>query len=78
MADSIIDVAADAADDHVTHIRCRRASVNSVKTVLTSEEGSDDGRGPWIWFRLPNGSLIFGCFPNGDTYFATEDDHGGL
>lgn len=78
MMDRVIDTKADAADDNVTHIRCRPASPQAVQTVLSATIGSDDGRGEWTWFRLPNGDLIFGCFPKGDTYFATEDDHGGL
>lgn len=31
-----------------------------------------DGRSEWMWVRLPDGTLIFGCFPQGDTYFAYE------
>lgn len=28
----------------------------------------DDTRSVWMWIRLADGSLIFGCYPQGDTY----------
>lgn len=52
------------------------ASPESIALMLKADETSMDGRSNWLWFRLPNGDLIFGCFPEGDTYFATEADHG--
>lgn len=33
-----------------------------------------DGRSEWKWFRLANGDLILGCWPQGDTYEMTEMD----
>ncbi len=39
--------------------------------ILDSTPG-DDTRSEWRWFRMPNGDLIFGCFPCDDMYFATE------
>lgn len=27
-----------------------------------------------MWFRLPDGTLIFGCFPQGDLYFQHESE----
>lgn len=50
------------------------ASPESVELVLNSDDESGDGRSPWIWLRLPNGDLILGVFPQGDTYFAVEND----
>lgn len=49
------------------------ADKESVSLVLGAEE-STDGRSPWVWVRLPNGDLILGVFPQGETYFAIEDD----
>lgn len=31
-----------------------------------------DGRSRWYWFRLGNGDLILGFYPQGETYMATE------
>lgn len=50
------------------------ASEESVKRVLSADENSDDGRSQWCWIRLANGDLILGIFPQGDTYFAVEED----
>lgn len=47
----------------------------SVQTVLAASEDDEDGRSEWLWVRLPNGDLILGVYPQGDTYFATEHDH---
>ena len=33
---------------------------------------NDDGRSEWVWVRLPNGDLVLGVFPRGDTYFSME------
>lgn len=33
---------------------------------------NDEGTSPWLWVRLANGDLIFGCFPRGDTYMGCE------
>ena len=52
------------------------ASSASVETMLDPELPTDGGgRSAWMWVRLPDGTLIFGCFPQGVTYFATEEDH---
>jgi hypothetical protein len=51
------------------------ASAESVVTVLDADPQSPDGRSNWVWLRLPNGDLVLGLFPQGDTYFATELDH---
>lgn len=56
-------------------IRIKPASQKSIDIIMKSDETSMDGRSNWLWLRLPDGDLIFGCYPEGDTYFATEDDH---
>ena len=45
-----------------------------VRLVLDADESSADGRSPWMWVRLPNGDLILGVYPQGDTYLACEAD----
>lgn len=37
-------------------------------------DGPDDmdGRSEWLWIRLPNGDLMCGFFPHGDSYFEHE------
>lgn len=43
--------------------------------ILSADTEGIDGRSPWAFFRLANGDLIFGCYPRGDTYLATETSH---
>jgi hypothetical protein len=63
-------------DDIVnSSIHVKPASAESVRTVLAADEDSPDGRSPYVWVRLPNGDLVLGVFPQGDTYFLTENDH---
>lgn len=50
------------------------ASPAAVRKVLRAKEGFIDGRSEYCWLRLPNGDLMLGVFPRGDTYFAVEDD----
>lgn len=56
-----------------------RQSVDyTLGATVEDNEAADpptDGRSPFMWIRLPNGDLILGVFPYGDTYFATENDH---
>lgn len=47
-------------------------SDNMKALIFNADESSPDGRSPWCWIRLANGDLIFGCFPQGDTYMETE------
>lgn len=53
----------------------RVADPASVSTVFNANEHDDEGRSQWLWIWCPNGDLILGCYPQGDTYFATEGDH---
>lgn len=48
------------------------AHPDDVEIMLNADVDTGDGRSEWAWFRLPEGTLIFGCFPQGDTYFETE------
>ena len=51
------------------------ASPAGVQVVLDAgvdRDDENDGRSEWRWFRLPEGTLILGCFPHGETYFAAE------
>ena len=50
------------------------ASEEMVTHVLSQSETSGEGRSPWYWFRLSNGDLILGVYPQGSTYFDTETD----
>lgn len=51
------------------------ASEESVRVVLAADTESGDGRSEWLWIRLANGNLILGVYPQGETYFDTEEDH---
>lgn len=53
------------------------ANEHSITTVITANPLAEDGfaRSPFMWIRLQNGDLILGCYPQDDTYFATEADH---
>lgn len=45
---------------------------DTVKTLLTTLPDSDDTRSEWRWFRLANGDLVAGFFPQGEMFFETE------
>jgi len=42
--------------------------------VINARVDDPDGRSQWMWVRLPNGDLILGVYPQGDTYFCVEHD----
>lgn len=42
--------------------------------VLSGDPNQDDTRSQWQWFRLPNGDLILGVFPQGKTYLDVVDE----
>jgi len=44
--------------------------------VMAQTTEGFDGRSEWRWFRLPNGDLILGVFPQGDTYLQFADTIG--
>jgi hypothetical protein len=45
-----------------------------VQRVLHAPTEGGNGRSPWMWLRLPNGDLMLGVFPQGDTYLECEAD----
>lgn len=64
----------DTEDQKRTIATVHPASQTAVLYVLSQTTKGMDGRSPWVWLRLPNGDLLLGTFPQGDTYFAVEDD----
>lgn len=51
------------------------APQEAVDYVLKQRVGDDnyhDGRSHWVWIRLPDGDLVLATYPQGDTYFSTE------
>lgn len=54
------------------HYAASPESVRAMFDLPTDEAGLEDGRSEWRWFRTTDGDLIFGCFPTGEGYFATE------
>jgi len=46
----------------------------NVDKVVNAPQDSDYGvsRSPWYWFRLANGDLVFGCFPQDELYMELE------
>jgi hypothetical protein len=64
----------DDNDETLVLARVHPASKASVDLVLNSPLEGQDGRSDWCWIRLPNGDLFLGVFPQGDTYFAVEED----
>ena len=53
-------------------IHMQDAPDEAVRIVLSTQPDDPEGRSQWLWVRFPNGDLMLGCFPQGDTYFATE------
>jgi hypothetical protein len=62
-------------DCNLTRISYHPASDAAAQAVINADPKSLDGRSNWLWFRLPNGDLIFGCFPEGETYMAHEREY---
>ena len=50
------------------------ASEEATERVIFANEHSENGRSQWVWVRLPNGDLILGVYPQGDTYLECERD----
>jgi hypothetical protein len=66
----------DFADaDGVTTMHTKDAAGWAIEAVLAADPSSEDGRSQWVWIRLPNGDLVLALYPQGDTYFETEEDH---
>lgn len=47
----------------------------SVEAIIEANELSEDGRSQWVWVRFPNGDLMLGTFPQGETYFEHEEEY---
>jgi hypothetical protein len=62
-------------DEGCVNFMVKSASQSSMAIVLAADPESPEGRSQWVWVRLPDGDLILGLYPQGDTYFATEQDH---
>lgn len=59
-------------DFNKSGIQVETAPLTAVTSVLSSPLNTTDGKSNWYWFRLPNGDLALGAFPQGDTYLETE------
>ena len=56
-------------DDDGRHLATVTPAGNAEQILmLAADPDSEDGRSPWVWVRLANGDLLFGTFPQGDTY----------
>jgi hypothetical protein len=54
------------------------ASQEALEAILDADveiNGPGFTRSEWLWFRLPNGDLIFGCFPQEELYFKFEEEY---
>lgn len=71
---SIEDLKDTSNSDNITIATIHPASAEAVSIVLDADEHDPDGRSNWVWVRLPNGDLLLGIFPQGETYFAVEVD----
>lgn len=54
--------------DDYPAILVKPATPDDVKFVLEQGTAGNDGRSDWAWVTLPDGTLILGAFPMGDTY----------
>lgn len=59
-------------DGDVEIARVHSADPRYVNAVI--ENADPETRSGWVWARLPNGDLILGVFPRGDTYEAVQVD----
>lgn len=48
------------------------AKQEHVNFVL-AQSNEDNGRSPWFWLRMQDGTLVLGLFPQGDTYMHVSD-----
>lgn len=58
----------DLDPEEPLRVRIHTASLEAIRTVRDGE------RSPYHWLRLPNGDLMLGVFPQGDTYEAVQAD----
>lgn len=50
------------------HVVMTDLTDNQALAVLNADEGDDDGRSQWLQIVFPNGDVMVGCFPQGDTF----------
>lgn len=60
--------------DRQCHFVMSEASERAAQTVLLAPEGTGDGRSKFYWLTFPNGDVMLGVFPEGETFFAIETD----
>lgn len=48
------------------------AGLDAVRLVHNAPHDDEDGRSEFVWVLLQSGDWILGCFPQGDTFMATE------
>lgn len=63
------------ADEIVGLVMFKNASSAAVAHVLSKTESDPEGRSQWLWCRLPNGDVLLGVFPQGDTYLEHEREY---
>lgn len=63
----------DLPSDEQPTIMRSNAREREIAYMLNADFNDEDGRSQWQWFRLPNGDLIFGTFPQGDTYISMAE-----
>lgn len=71
-----IDLTLGMFDDgyDLTKVQTKPASDKAAAAIIAADPTSMDGRSNWMWFTLPNGDVIFGCLPEGDTYERWADE----
>lgn len=73
---TVIDLHDSNGEVPYPYINRADADPADVNYVLSKDSNDDEGRSQWQWFRLPNGDLILGVFPQGTTYFDIADSAG--
>lgn len=66
------DTHCNSMSEEHEYLQRKVASAETMLTMLSAPVG-DNGRGSWSLFRLPNGDLLFGAFPHGDTYMQVSE-----
>lgn len=61
----------DYLDNGIQRQFCNEETANNIAKLPVT---GMDNRSNWYYFRLPDGDLIIGFYPQGDTYFSTENE----
>lgn len=64
------NITAGTDDVHIATVCKADPEIARMVIETQPDPNSHDTRSPWLWIRL----VILGCYPHGDTYFATEKD----